>query len=57
MNAMTSALKKKLHPTADKASKLRALVGDRNFPSHADKMITDIKRKRESRANDKALGY
>ena len=54
---MTSALKKKLHPTADKASKLRALVGDRNFPSHADKMITDIKRKRESRANDKALGY
>ncbi len=51
------ALKKKINPVVSQGAKLRKAVGDKAFPVIADKMIEGIKGNRESRANDKSMGY
>lgn len=53
--ALTKA--KTLNPISAQAGKVRKAVGDEIFPVIADKMIEGVKRRRESRANDKSMGY
>lgn len=47
----------KLHPTAAVAAKARKKLGDTASQPVLDALITGVKRRRESRANDKAMGY
>lgn len=42
------------HPVAKQAQKARKVVGDNTFPVIADKMIEDVRTRRESRQNEKA---
>lgn len=50
------ALRKRLHPTASRAAKLRKAVGDKQFPPIADAMIESIKINRLRREDAKSKG-
>jgi hypothetical protein len=47
----------KLHPLAAEAGRVRKKYGDGAAQPILDALITSVKRRRESRANDISMGY